>query len=110
MIEEEEEEESRVPIFIDVFTMTEEEIEEIRTTDPFLYYSIPESVRSISSQSTTTTTTSSTIMMPTLCPITAVKFSAGDNPHQLSLPTSLPVRLMIGVVAELALDVLLMRR
>ena len=47
-----------MPISIDVSTMTEEEIEEIRTTDPFLYYSIPESVRSISSQSTTTTTTS----------------------------------------------------
>lgn len=53
------EEENRVPISIDVSTMTEEEIEEIRTTDPFLYYSIPESVRSISSQSTTTTTSSS---------------------------------------------------
>lgn len=50
-----EEEENRVPISIDVSTMTGEEIEEIRTTDPFLYYSIPESVRSISSQSTTTT-------------------------------------------------------
>jgi len=53
-----EEEENRVPISIDVSTMTEEEIEEIRNTDPFLYYSIPESVRSITSQSTTTTTTS----------------------------------------------------
>lgn len=55
-----EEEENRMPISIDVSTMTEEEIEEIRNTDPFLYYSIPESVRSISSQSTTTTTTTST--------------------------------------------------
>ena len=54
------EEENRVPISIDVSTMTEEEIEEIRTTDPFLYYSIPESVRSISSQSTTVTGSSST--------------------------------------------------
>lgn len=53
-----EEEENRVPISIDVSTMTEEEIEEIRTTDPFLYYSIPESVRSISSQSTTATSSS----------------------------------------------------
>ena len=59
-VRDEEEENRRVPISIDVSTMTGEEIEEIRTTDPFLYYSIPESVRSISSQSTTTTSSSST--------------------------------------------------
>ena len=53
-------EENRVPISIDVSTMTEEEIEKIHTTDPIssdiLLY--PESVRSISSQSTTTTSSS----------------------------------------------------
>lgn len=36
--------------------MTGGEIEEIRSTDSFLYYYIPEDVRSVSSQSTTTTT------------------------------------------------------
>ena len=35
------EEEDRVPISIDISGMTEEEIEEIRVLDPFLYYSIP---------------------------------------------------------------------
>ena len=63
-----EEEENRVPISIDVSTMTEEEIEDIRTTDPFLYYSIPESVRSISSQSTTaTSSTNNANIVPNNC-------------------------------------------
>jgi hypothetical protein len=40
-------EEDRVPFCIDVSSMTEEDLEDIKTVDPFLYYSIP-SVRNAS--------------------------------------------------------------
>lgn len=39
-------EEYRVPRIIDVSTLNDEELDRLRTTDPFMYYSIPSIIRS----------------------------------------------------------------